>query len=161
MVGKWRALFESNLPPLEEREYGEQYDFGPPATAEQLDAAERALGIRLPADVREMLSEFNGMWRRRTKFSHSPTDIQYLDLHHLAVKVPRYFRNCGNTLPPEEDLRKVVFICQFNGFGDLWGVCVADVAGHRAGAVVKLDHEVGKLEASHPSLADYVRDGFK
>ena len=71
------------------------------------------------------------------------------------------FRTCGNELPPEEDLRKVVFICQVNGFADLYGVCVAKVAGHRAGAVIKLDHEKGFLEAAYPSLAKFVRNGPK
>ncbi|HEY7313131.1 MAG TPA: SMI1/KNR4 family protein [Gemmataceae bacterium] len=158
-MGKWRTMFEANLPPVDERTYGEQYDFAPPATEEQLATAESALGTRFPADVREMLSEFNGIWRR-TKFGGDPS-IQYLDLHHMTVAVPEYFRTCGNELPPKKDLRKIVFVCQFNGFGDLWGVCVSDVAGHRAGEVVKLDHEVGELEASHPSLAEFVRRGPK
>jgi hypothetical protein len=53
------------------------------------------------------------------------------------------------------------FVCQSNGFGDLWGVCAEDVAGHPAGAVVHLDHEVGELEASHPDLASFIRDHRK
>ena len=162
-MGKWRTLFESNLPPLEQREYGEQYEFGPPATEEQLAAAESALGVPLPQDVRELLAEFNGVrytTRASRQHGHEPY-ILYLDIEHLTVEVPRYFRTCGNVLPPEENLRKVVFVCQSNGFGDLWGACVADVAGNRTGEVVRLDHEVGELEASHPSLAEFVRTGRK
>jgi cell wall assembly regulator SMI1 len=61
-MGKWRALFESGLPPVAECEGGEEYAFGPPATVQELEAAERALGHPLPADVRKMLAEFNGVW---------------------------------------------------------------------------------------------------
>ncbi len=157
-MGKWRTLFEANLPPIAERAYGEQYEFGPPATEEQIAEAERVLNLTLPADVREMLSEFNGIWRHTELLGRQ---IHYLDLHHLSVEVPEYFRTCGNELPPRKDLRKVVFVCQSNGFGELWGVCAADVASHRAGEVVKLDHEVGELEASYPNLAEFVRSGPK
>jgi hypothetical protein len=156
------VLFEANLPPVGEREYGAEYDFGPPATDEQMAATEQVLGVALPADVRAMLSEFNGVWRR-TSFADGRAyrDILYLDLHHMTTDVPAYFADCGNPLPPKKDRQQIVFVCQANGFGDLWGVCAADVAGHRSGAVVHLDHEVGELEASHPSLAEFVRSGLK
>jgi hypothetical protein len=155
-------LFEADLPPVGEREYGAEYDFGPPATAEQVAAAEQVLGVALPADVRAMLSEFNGVWWR-TRFADGREyrDILYLDLQHMTEDVPRYFADCGNPLPPRKDRRKVVFVAQSNGFGELWGVCAADVAGHPAGAVVHLDHEVGELEPSHSSLAEFVRSGRK
>jgi hypothetical protein len=108
-----------------------------------------------------MLSEFNGVWytteadrRRGTESS-----ILYFDITHLTVEVPKYFGNCdGNPLPPAGDLQKVVFVCQSNGFADLLGVCLKDVAGFRAGQVVKLDHEVGELEACANSLFEFVRD---
>ena len=153
-------MFESNLPPVEQREYGEQYEFGPPATEEQLAAAESVLGVRLPADVRELLTEFNGVWYTTEidrRHGYEPT-ILYLDTEYMTVRLPEYFRTCGNGLPSEEDLRKVVFVCQSNGFGDLWGVCLEDVAGFRAGTVVRLDHEVGELEECSPSLFEFVRD---
>ena len=159
----WRALFEANLPPVEQRAYQEHYEFGPPATEEQLAAAEAALGLPLPPDVRELLAEFNGVWytTRASRRNGRGPDILYLDIEYMTARVPHYFRTCGNVLPPEEDLRKVVFVCHSNGFGDLWGVCVADVARHQAGEVVRLDHEVGDLEASHASLAEFVRTGPK
>jgi hypothetical protein len=156
-------MFEANLPPFEEREYGEQYEFGRPATAKQLEIAERRLGVRLPDDVREMLSEFNGIWYT-TKIGREnerePT-IAILDTKAMGMDVPHYFRTCGNELPPEEDLKKVVFVYQVDGFADLYGVCLAAVAGHRKGEVVKLRHEVGELENAFSSLAQFVRKGPK
>ena len=162
-MGKWRALFEANLPPEDKREYGEQYQFGPPATEEQLAAAEQSLGLKLPTAIRELLSEFNGVWytTRLDRKQGCEPSILYLDLDSMAVRVPHYFRTCGNPLPPEDELRRVVFIAQSNGFADLWGVCAESVGGHPAGAVVKLDHEIGELEARHPSLTDFVRNGRK
>src|SRR5262245_66572452 len=98
---KWRTLFESNLPPVEQREYEEQYEFGPPATAEQLAAAESALGVRLPPDVRELLAEFNGVWytTRASRRNGSEPDILYLNIEYMTVEVPQYCRSCGKARP--------------------------------------------------------------
>lgn len=158
--GKWRTLFESNLPPVDQREYRTQYEFGPPATAEQLAAAERALGVTFPPDVREMLSEFNGVWTRvQLDDGRESRDLAFLDLHTMTIRLPAYFADSGNPLPPKKALKAVVFVAQSNGFGDLWGVCTAAVGKHAAGAVVRLDHEVGKLQACRPTLAAFVRAG--
>ncbi|HEY7158350.1 MAG TPA: SMI1/KNR4 family protein [Gemmataceae bacterium] len=159
-MGKWREAFEHGRPSEWDIEYGREYAFGPPATEQQFVAAESVLGVRLPAEVRELLSEFNGVWYtievdRREGYEPS---ILYLDIDHMTVEVPEYFRTSGNPLPAEEDLQKVVFIRQSNGFGDLWGVCLEDVAGFPAGSVVKLDHEVGELEVCSASLFQFVRD---
>jgi hypothetical protein len=159
-VGKWREAFEHGRPSEWDTEYGRKYTFGSPATLEQVAAAEAVLGVRLSADVREMLSEFIGVWYtievdRRQGYEPS---ILYLDLEHLSVEVPRYFRTSGNPLPAEHDLVRVVFVSQSNGFGDLWGVCLEDVRGFRAGHVVNLDHEVGEFEACADSLYEFVRD---
>jgi hypothetical protein len=159
-VGKWRDAFEQGRPSEWDLELGRQYSFGPPASAEQLAAAEALLGVRLPADVRALLAEFNGVWYTTEidrQQGYEPS-ILYLDLEHMTVQVPEYFRTCGNPLPPEEELRQVVFVRQDNGFGELWGVCLQDVAAFRAGSVVRLDHEVGELEACSPSLFELVRD---
>jgi hypothetical protein len=162
-MGKWREVFEAELPPVAERPYRTEYHFGPPAEADQIAAAEAALKVQFPADVREMLSEFNGVWSRsHFDDGREDSDIRFLDLQHMTVEVPRYFAECGgNPLPPKKDRRRVVFVCQSNGFAELWGVCVEDVAGHQAGAVVKLDSEVGEFEPSHASLAAFVRSGPK
>jgi hypothetical protein len=160
-VGKWRDLFEADLPPVEEREYRTEYVFGPPATPEAIAAAEAALGVQMPTDVREMLAEFNGVWEHnRYPAGNTSEDIHLLDLQHMSVVVPDYFSDCDNPLPPRYALRRVVFVAQSNGCGDLWGVCTSGVPRHQAGAVVRLDHEVGRLEPWQPSLAEFVRAGL-
>jgi hypothetical protein len=158
-MGKWQTLFEAGLPPFEDREFGELYEFGPPATAEQIAGAERAMGVRLPDDLREMLTEFNGIrytTRAGRKYGHEPSEL-YLDTEEMSVGVPKYFRTCGNPLPPQDVLSKIAFVCQVNGYGELYGLCLQDVAGHRRGEVIRIDHEVGELEACYASLADLVR----
>jgi hypothetical protein len=160
-MGKWRTLFESNLPPADQREYGMQYEFGPPATEDQLTATEQALGVPLPPGVRDMLSEFNGIWTSSTASREQghPPKIAYLDTKHMSVDAPGYLAKTDNPLPPRKALRQVVWVAQSNGFGGLWGVCAADIGKLPAGTVVRLDHEAGKLKAVHPSLAEFVRAG--
>lgn len=168
-MGKWREAFQHGRPSPLDVEFGFEYTFGPPASGEQLDRAEAELGLQLPQEVRELLSEFNGVWvSSEESRSHaddpdvaSDPDIAYLDVEHLAVHVPRYFRTCGNPLPPESDLRKVVFFYQENGFADLYGVCAENIAGFWTGEVVKLDHELGELETAFPTLLDFVRLGCR
>jgi hypothetical protein len=158
-MGKWREAFEFRRPSAWDVEYGYQYTFGPPAAEEQLDTAERELGVRLPSDVRELLAEFNGVWYTTAsgrRHGNLP-DILFLDIEHMTVHVPKYFHTCGNVLPNEQELRKVVFVCQNNGFGDLWGVCIENVAGFRVGEVVTLDHEVGQLQNCPFNLYEFVR----
>lgn len=168
-MGRWREAFEHGRPSYFDIEFGLEYTFGLPASEEQLGRAEAELGVRLPRDVRELLSEFNGVWvTSAVARSHagdpevaSDLAIAYLDVEHMAIEVPRYFRTCGNPLPAELDLRKIVFVYQENGFADLYGVCVEDVAGFREGEVVKLDHELGKLETAFPNLLDFVTLGCR
>lgn len=119
--------------------------------------------MRLPPEVHELLLEFNGVWyTTATDRRHgNQRDILFLNIESMTVKVPKYFRTCGNVLPSEEDIRKVVFVCQSNGFGDLWGVCVENVADFQVGEVVKLDHEVGELEKCVPTLYEFVRHSRK
>lgn len=163
----WRTLFESNLPTLAERKYGELYEFGPPATAEQLAGAEAALNVRLPTEVRELLSEFNGVWSTvgMVNTFRSQPQIGYLDIEWMTVRVPqylrRYSRDPDNWHPPLLESHQVVFICQSNGCQRLWGVCTGDVAGHQIGEVVQLNPDVRGWEASHPNLAEFVRAGPK
>ncbi len=162
----WRTLFEVNLLPEEMREYHTKYVFGPPATPAAIEAAEAALGMRLPADVRGMLAEFNGVWEHnRYRAGNTSEDIHLLDLQHMSVDVPdhlsKWDSDWGHEIPQPDGWRKVVFVCQSNGFGNLWGVCVEPVSGHPAGAVVKVDHNFREWEPSYPSLAEFVRSSSK
>ena len=158
-MGPWRTLFEANLPPHGEGEYVLGYDFGPPATAAEVAAAEQTLGLRLPADLRELLTEFNGV-RVCSRTTPGP-ESYYLDLD-LMVELAGRQREAGwAEVFANGELDKVVFVCGYNGWTQLWALCVEDVGEHPAGAVVYHDHDSSELEAGFPSLADFVRDGPK
>ena len=70
-MGLYREAFESRM--ADDRKRYAQY--GPPATADQIAAAERVLGLPLPAALRELYVEFDGLW----------------------------FDELGRTVPPDDD----------------------------------------------------------
>jgi hypothetical protein len=158
-VGKWRTLFEDNLPPHGEGEYVLAYEFGPPAAEAEVVTAERALSVRLPADLRELVSEFNGVWVR-ARTSPEP-DNHYLSLELMAELAERQREAGWAEVFENGELDKIVFICGYNGWTQLWALCVEDVGEFPAGAVVYHDHDAAELEAGYASLADFVRDGPK
>ena len=157
-MGKWKDAFNENLPALKDREYGERFAFGRPATLKQLAACEARLGAALPDDLRELLREFNGVRYttdvdRKQGYEASPL---YLDTDQIAG-VFDLLVDTGNDLPPLDDLKRVAFFWQSNGYGEVYGVCLAPVAGLRTGTVVKLDHENDRLERAYPNLLAFVR----
>ncbi|MCE9562741.1 MAG: SMI1/KNR4 family protein [Planctomycetes bacterium] len=164
-MGKWREAFDHGRPSRWDIEYRLEYTFGPPATEEQLARVEGQLGVRLPAEVRELLSEFNGVWytSEAGRMHGGESEIVFLDTECMTDRVPRYLRYGGDPpiTPGGADLRKVVFVAQVNGFADLYGVCLELVARFTAGAVVRLDHETGELTAEYFTLREFVEYGLK
>ena len=84
-MGKWREAFAHGRPSCFDVDFGLEYTFGPPASEEQLAHAERELGLRLPQELRELLSEFNGAWvTSEASRSHgSAADIAYIGRFHV------------------------------------------------------------------------------
>src|ERR1043165_9308237 len=142
-MSKWKRAFERTPPGHWESLDKVEYIFGPPATEAQIDESERALGMRFSLELRELLAEFNGIWTT-TELSRNrgyKPEMVYLDLENITVGVPTYFRTCENELPPDEELQKFVFFCQSNGFAALWGICMSDLPGVRAGEIASIDEE--------------------
>ena len=54
-MGKWKKAFLKSIDP--EFETPSSFEFGPPATAKQLAALERAVSAKIPGDLRELLQE--------------------------------------------------------------------------------------------------------
>ena len=154
-IGKWRQLFESWL-----FRPKRDYTFGPPASAEQLKAVESALSVKLPTEIRSLLSEFNGVWRQ---WNLPGKEIVYFSTDGMLTDVAEYLRKGSDppVTPSGIDLRKVVFVAQMNGFADLYGVCTEALGEFRAGRVVKLDHESGELEPAWISFKKFVEHGPK
>jgi hypothetical protein len=125
-----------------------------------LKAVESALGVKLPADVRSLLSEFNGVWRRYhyAKRSDPEKEIVFFSTDVMLTDVAEYLRKGSDppVTPSGIDLRKVVFVAQRNGYADLYGVCTEALGEFRAGRVVKLDHESGELEPAWVNFKKFV-----
>jgi uncharacterized protein (TIGR02996 family) len=159
----WRTLFEANLLPPDLRADGAVYEFNPPAAAEQLAAAEQALGFRLPDDVRGMWSEFNGV-RYTTatdrRLGNDP-ELFFLDLETMPEAADVLRENGWDEVFAdeygEEVLGKLAFIRGYDGWSQVWAVCAAEVAGHPAGTVIHHDHDTPELNPLYPSLTECVR----
>lgn len=157
---KWREAFERGRPSECDIEHRHKYAFGPPATEEDIARVEGELGVRLPAEVRELLSEFNGVWETRS--CGRPIRV-YLDAECMRIGAQEYIRYGGDPpiTPSGADLRKIVYVAQMNGFADLYGVCLEPIGGFPVGAVVKLDHEAWELRAAAPNLMAFVERFLK
>jgi uncharacterized protein (TIGR02996 family) len=163
----WRTLFEANLPPPERRESGEVYQLNPPATAEQLAAAERALGVRLPDDVRAMWSAFNGVrYTTRTdrRLGRDP-EPYFLDLEGMpeataTMGQERRWAEIFDEVYGPGTFGRLLLIRYYDGGAQAWAVCLDGVAGHPAGTVVRHDHDTPDLDALAATLSDCVRRRF-
>src|SRR5688500_13593545 len=112
-MGKWKDAFQHGRPSSWDREYGREYEFGPPATDQQLAALEQQLGSPLPADLREMLREFNGVQytiKIDREQGYGPSKL-LLTTEQIAG-VLELLLDTGNDLPPVEQLKQVAFIWQ-------------------------------------------------
>lgn len=155
----WKSKFLENRPTAEELEYNVSYAFGLPATDAQISEIEQTLEVSFPEDLRSLYTEFNGI--KDTRFG----DSFFLPTEEMP-EVLAYFADSGNEFPPPEDLRKVIFFCQINGFSYLYGECVEQVGGFEAGTIVVMDHEIGEIEFASPNLSEFVRtygknDGYE
>jgi len=160
-VGKWIDAFQHQRPYEWDTELSVEYTLGPPATEQQIADAEALLGARWPAELRELLGEFNGIWfttKDLRRGGYEP-EILFLDIEHLTEQLPDYLGDAENELPPTNELRRVAFFCQAHEFAELWGVCVEPLAGCRVGEVIALDDE-GRWRKSAPSLLEFMRRGL-
>jgi len=156
-MGKWREAFEEGRPSFDDREYGCVYHFGAPATPEELVEAEQVLGRPLPAELRDLFSEFNGVrCTVRVSGPDDEGDITFLSAADFA-DVLGYLRDVEKDLPKPVRKGKVIFFWQDNGYAELYGICTEPVGKSPAGTIVHLDHESQKLEALYPNLMAFVR----
>jgi hypothetical protein len=156
-MGRWREAFDEGRPSYYDREYGRVYNFGPPATSEQLSEAEELIGRPLPDELRSLLAEFNGV-RDTTRLSgpEDEGDLIFLGTEDMPDLLG-YLRDVEDDLPKAVRKGKMVFFWQDNGFAELYGVCAERVGRWPAGAVVHLDHESQELKCVYPDLMAFVR----
>ncbi|MCP9488803.1 MAG: SMI1/KNR4 family protein [Solirubrobacteraceae bacterium MAG38_C4-C5] len=125
----------------------------PPASEEQIVAAERELGVRLPAAYRAFLAEHNGGYLDPAHFDHEvlverlfsagPTQVEELE---DLVSVRRTYSGPGS----DHDLPAFLLPVAGDPFGNL--VCLS-VESDTGESIVHLwDHEVADPDAAHRSL---------
>ena len=158
--GPWKQAFWSGRPSRSDKDYELEYEFGEPASDEQIAVAERELGAALPDELREMLKEFNGVsvTGRVDRERGYKSESRYLNVEEIPGVVDMLLDTESDFLPPTEQLRKVVFFWQANGHSTLAGICLDEVAGHSAGTVVRFDYELDELQNVAPDLMSFVQD---
>ena len=136
-MGKWKDAFLKSLDP--ESETAEMFEFGPPATDAELAALSSAVAAKLPKDLSELLREFNGI--KRVSGDEYFGDKYFFDTR-MMPDAGDYYRNwdCDTTLAMEL-FKKVILICQENGYSAMWGVVVKPFATYKYGDVVSFDHD--------------------
>lgn len=158
-MGPYKSAFLAGRPTSSDVEYGYEYRFGPPATAEELDRCTLKLGHPLPDSLKAMLREFNGITYTSNadrKNGYGETELYFgtrtlhLPLEHLI--------DCGNFLPTPAELRRVVYFCNTNGWAVLWGICVEPVCGFAAHSVLRIDNDSGTFEFESANLLMFVRE---
>lgn len=134
---KWRQIFESrkSTPDVDEM----KYNIKPPASSEQLAEVEAKLGIQLPADVRELLSEFNG---NAAVYPNADYEVGlYFSTQDLLEEVPDFIEEWEDE-ELDEFASNCVFLCHENGMSELYAVVVNDFKDLHSGEIVQVDHEM-------------------
>ncbi len=123
----WKRRVEESFSPdeLELVEYGE------PAGDEQIEEAAAALGNPLPPDLRELLSQVNGI--------ATTSDVVFAveTLASVNLETRESYADWKDAAP----LDKLLCFSDINGNGDLHAICLAPFEEFRSGQILLLDHE--------------------
>ena len=134
-MGRWKDAFLKSLDP--EFETPDSFEFGPPATEAELAVLSAAVSARLPEDLTELLREFNGI-----KMVLGPQKEPYFFDTREMPEAGEYYRqwDCDTTLVMEW-FKNVVFVCQENGYAEMWAVVIKPFASYKYGDIVSFDHD--------------------
>lgn len=143
---KWKQAFLKSLDP----EFGQNEDsyvFGSPASAAEIAAVESACGATVPSELRELLSEFNGI---KEKEDWSDELVAYYFHTEEMVTAVDYYRDWD--APTDlllEWSKHVLYVCQQNGYSEMWGVVIRPFGPFSVGQIVAFDHD-RIMEAEDP-----------
>lgn len=136
-MGKWKdAFLESLDPDLEQTE--DSFIFGSPATDAELAVLSTAAGTEIPSDFRELLSEFNGV-----QVKWDDTSVPYFFDTKEAATAADFYEDWDSSTTPLllEWSRNIMYVCQENGYSNMWGIVVKPFGTFSAGQIVAFDHE--------------------
>ncbi|PHS03241.1 MAG: hypothetical protein COA78_18710 [Blastopirellula sp.] len=131
-MAKWKAAFLKSLDPEYDTE--ESFTFGPPATEAELSALETAISEKLPEDLRELLLEFNGI-------KDSDGETYFFDTTEMPTAAEYYREWDWPTDMLLECSSNILYVCQENGFSEMWGVAVKPFGSFQYGQVVAFNHD--------------------
>ncbi len=137
----------------------------PGAEDDALDAIEQAVGVSLPADVRESYRLHNGS---RNEYAILPWGYHLLPLAAVAQAWQMWQGHVANGLwegessEPEGPIRPVHWNTRWvpishNGGGDHQCVDLDPTRGGKVGQVIAFNHEVGPVRVLAPSFGAWLR----
>ncbi len=139
----WREYIH-NLAPLARDGGPRLRPAGPPADAALLDEAEAELGIALPKDLRDLLSEMDGV-----------DDVAaYLPLILPARGIAEHNRSMREMEGFQGAFDRLLFFAEA-GNGDLYGFPI-EAGAVREDTVVEWDHELDEATRVASSLRDFL-----
>ncbi len=155
VIENWKSKFIKSASEFEDKDELEiSYEFGNPATADDLQEFEKTLKISVPASFAELLSEFNGV---DAKQKYWGSGHLYLSTNYIINEIPIYFKESGNYVPPKNEMDSVIFFAQQNGLSALFALCVKPFNNFKAGEVLVLESDTGEFELECGSLQEFVQ----
>jgi hypothetical protein len=154
-MGRFRDAFEADLP----AEQRPRYSYGPPVTEKDLRAAEAALGLPIPAPLRALYLEFDGLWEGALR-----PRVRGNDFDAVIVIPVRFLLEARNHLDAcyredvegwSADLRRCVVFGLNDGVASFLFLTDQVLWGVQPGHVGKWDHD-GDAADLWPSLEDYL-----
>jgi len=113
------------------------FQFGAPASAQELSQLANISSIGIPEDLEKLLSEFNGVSR---KYGDASEPVLFNTNEMVeAVQFYRYW-----DVPTDHLIdwsRNVFYLTQCNGFASMFGLVVCDLGTFNAGEFIKFDHD--------------------
>lgn len=159
----WKTAFLAGLDPDDESEGA--FEFGPPATADDLAKLQQFISAKIPEDVCGLLLEFNGV-KRVTTYGPEP---YYFSTHEMPTAVDMYRSWDVPTDLLIDCSRDILYLCQENGFSQMWGVTIRPFGPFIYGQIVAFDHD--RIDGArrpeelflspYPRLADLLADSWK
>ena len=153
-MSNWKEKFDSSSFGVSDKDELElEYKFGPPASETDIHETEESLKIIFPNELRSLLSEFNGI---EAKDKYWGWRQLYLSTSTMKNELQEYLMESGNPMPPKEELERVVFFAQQNGFALLFAVCIDAFEEFDKGQIICLVNDTGEFELECDSLDEFV-----
>ena len=153
-MGKFRAAFESELP-LDRRS---EWHYGPPASVDQITAAEADLNLPIPAPLRELYQEFDGL--RREGNGDQLSSFLLLPLSRLS-KARDILVKCHAGVHNLEEISRCVAFAMPAGITTFWFMTDLAAWGISKNRVGTWDQDGGEVGESEPLEEFLVHIGWE